>query len=101
MLCGRPALVTDVAGNGEVVTDGITGFLAESPTVQALGRAMERMWERRGELQQMGDAASSRIRELVPRDPVAVFASKLRALIDTPVDNPGTAEVNAHCLPGD
>lgn len=28
MLCGRPCIVTDVAGNTEVVEDGVTGFVA-------------------------------------------------------------------------
>jgi glycosyltransferase involved in cell wall biosynthesis len=31
MLCGRPVVATDVAGNSEVVEDGVTGFLANAP----------------------------------------------------------------------
>ena len=91
MLCSRPAVVTNVAGNGEVVTDGATGFLAESPTAPALGRALERAWERRGDLQQMGEAAGKHIRELVPRDPVGVFARKLNALLEPSADRQVTA----------
>ena len=30
MLCGRPVIVTDVAGNAELVEDGVTGFVAEA-----------------------------------------------------------------------
>jgi len=44
MLCARPVVATDVAGNSEVVEDGITGFLADAPTVRNLGNAMERLW---------------------------------------------------------
>jgi glycosyltransferase involved in cell wall biosynthesis len=80
MLCARAAVVTDIAGNGEAVTDGVTGFLAESPTVPALRRALERAWERRSDLQRMGQDAGKRIRELVPRDPVGVFIDKLKGL---------------------
>src|SRR6266516_2159815 len=46
MLCGRPAIVTDVAGHTELLKDGISGFVAAAPTVQHLDDAMERAWER-------------------------------------------------------
>jgi glycosyltransferase involved in cell wall biosynthesis len=82
MLCHRAALVTDVAGNGEVVTDGATGFLAESATAPALRRALERAWERRSDLRRMGQEAGRRIRELVPRDPAGDFVRKLKGLVD-------------------
>ena len=36
MLCGRPAIATNVAGHGEVIEDGVTGILAEAPTVPAV-----------------------------------------------------------------
>jgi glycosyltransferase involved in cell wall biosynthesis len=87
MLCGRPAIVTDVAGHKEVVDDGITGFLAESPTVPALGRALDRAWKMRGELQSMGRAAGKRIRELVPPDPAAEFAERIKLIGERAVLN--------------
>ena len=31
MLCGRPCILSDVAGNAEVVEDGVTGFVAAAP----------------------------------------------------------------------
>ncbi len=80
-LCSRPALVTDVAGNSEVVNHGVTGFLAGSPTVPSLRDALEQAWIQRGNLPVMGEAAAKRIRELVPSDPAEVFALKLRSLI--------------------
>ncbi len=73
MLCGRPCIVTDVAGNTEVVEDNVTGFVAAAPTPALLDEAMERAWNRRHDWRSMGQAAAGRIRELIPRDPVGQF----------------------------
>lgn len=54
MLCGRPAIVTDVGGNAELIEDTITGFVAESPTVASLARTLERAWLHQGEWEEMG-----------------------------------------------
>jgi len=43
--CAVPAVATNVPGTREVVADGVTGFLAESGNVPALGRAMTRMMQ--------------------------------------------------------
>jgi glycosyltransferase involved in cell wall biosynthesis len=80
MLCGRPVVATDVAG-AEVVEDGVTGFLAEVPAVGSIGNALERFWARREEGKDIGAAAAKRIREVVPADPVRVFADELRKLL--------------------
>jgi glycosyltransferase involved in cell wall biosynthesis len=80
MLCGRPVVATDVAGHAEIVEDGITGYLADAPTVGSFGAAMERFWERRGEAEVIGKAGARRIRELVPPDPARVFAERLKTL---------------------
>jgi glycosyltransferase involved in cell wall biosynthesis len=82
MLCGRPVIVTDVAGNAELVEDGVTGFVAEAPTVRHLQEAMERAWTRRQEWANIGMAAARAIRERIPADPAAEFARKLLALIE-------------------
>ena len=47
MLCGRPSIVTDVAGHRELVRDNVNGFLAKAPTVELLNEAMNRAWENR------------------------------------------------------
>jgi glycosyltransferase involved in cell wall biosynthesis len=77
MLCGRPAIVTDIGGNGELVEEGVSGFVAGAATVEELDAALERAWERRQDWCEMGQAAAARVRELVPRDPAEVFAAEL------------------------
>ena len=81
MLCHRIPIVTDVAGNREVVQDGLTGFVAPAPTVSYLQETLERAWTLRSEWQSMGQAAGQSIRSKVPEDPAQVFAHNLLALI--------------------
>ena len=50
MLCGRPIVATNVAGHSEIVEDGVTGFLADAPTVMGMMEALERLWDRRDNL---------------------------------------------------
>lgn len=77
MLSGRVPIVTDVAGNAEVVDDDRTGFLAAAPTEDAVDEALERAWRRRDEWRAIGAAAADCIRDLVPPDPARVLASML------------------------
>ena len=73
MLCHRPAIVTDVAGNKEVLLDGVTGFIASAPTVLALDEALERAWSARSNLAEFGKRASEHIRAIYPEDPAGEF----------------------------
>ncbi|MDQ4086672.1 MAG: glycosyltransferase [Pseudomonadota bacterium] len=82
MLCGRVAIVTDVAGNRELLDDDVTGFIAAAPTEDALDEAMERAWQRREEWREIGREAARRVRQLVPRDPAAVLAEELVLVAD-------------------
>jgi glycosyltransferase involved in cell wall biosynthesis len=77
MMCGRTAIVTNVGGNGEVIEDGVTGFVAEASAEADVDEALERAWQRRSEWRAMGELAAKRIRELVPADPAARFADQL------------------------
>lgn len=77
MMLRRCAIVTDVAGNREVVDDGVTGFLAAAPTVELVAAAMERAWHRRHQWQAMGEAAGRAIRETIAVDPVGDFVELL------------------------
>lgn len=81
MLSGRVSIVTNVAGNGEVVDDGETGFLAAAATEDAMDEALERAWQRRHEWRQIGELAASRIRTLVPSDPASTFAEMLLEVV--------------------
>ena len=81
MLCGRPCIVTDVAGNADIVEDNISGFVAAAPTVPLLDEAMERAWTRRDEWEQIGQKAASHIRAMVPPDPIGDFVDGLHSLL--------------------
>jgi L-malate glycosyltransferase len=65
MLCGRPAVVTDVGGHLEWIDEPATGFVADAPTPRSWGAALERAWEARPSWAAMGrrahDSAISRI----------------------------------------
>lgn len=80
MLSGRVPIVTDVAGNGEVVTDNVTGFLASSASDDAVDEALERGWARRSQWPEIGAAAARAIRELLPPDPGGEMARCLADL---------------------
>lgn len=57
MICGRPAVTTDVGGNTEWLEDGRTGFVAEAPTVLSYGAALERAWQQQADWREMGRRA--------------------------------------------
>lgn len=80
MMYGRVAIVTDVAGNAEVLEHGVTGYIAESPTVSALSRTLEEAWMARDHWREMGQLAGVRIRQQRPCDPGALLANKLLKL---------------------
>jgi glycosyltransferase involved in cell wall biosynthesis len=57
MLCGRPALVTDVGGNADWITEPRTGFVAEAPSVSYVSRALARAFAVRDDWPQRGARA--------------------------------------------
>jgi glycosyltransferase involved in cell wall biosynthesis len=77
LMCGRPALVTDVAGHAGLITEGENGFMAEAATVRHLDEALQRAWDQRENWRAMGQNAAQRIRQQAPLDPVAEFAQQL------------------------
>jgi glycosyltransferase involved in cell wall biosynthesis len=81
MLCSRACLVTRVAGNPELIENGVSGFIADGVNVPALDLAMEDLWRRRHDLQSMGAAARQAAERLVPRDPPAVLGARLLQLL--------------------
>jgi glycosyltransferase involved in cell wall biosynthesis len=82
MLCARPVVATDVAGHAEVIEDGVTGFLADSPTPRSMSKALDRVWSRRMDLHAIGQAAARSIREHIPSDPVRTFVESIKKLVD-------------------
>jgi len=81
MLCSRPSIVTDVAGHRDLVRDNINGFLAKAPTVELLDEAMNRAWENRMRLKEMGETAAADVRQWVSPDPTGDFVRELESLV--------------------
>jgi glycosyltransferase involved in cell wall biosynthesis len=88
MLCGRACVATDVGGLREWIDEGVEGFLAEAPSVRALGRALERAWEARPQWQQMGMAARARALRQVDHDPAGTLLAKIVGAAQSGADTP-------------
>jgi glycosyltransferase involved in cell wall biosynthesis len=84
MLCGRPCIVTDVAGNAELLEDNVSGFVALAPVARLLDEALERAWSRRHEWPEIGARAQATARKTVPADPAGAFAEHLIELAGRP-----------------
>lgn len=88
----RPAVVTAVGGNKELVCDGITGFVAPAPTPALFHMTLNRAWELRSRWPAMGCAARRHIRSLVEPDPIAAFLTSVDAAVSgLPIVEPGTS----------
>ena len=82
MLCARSCIVTDVAsGNAPFIKDNITGFIAKAPRVEFIDEALERAWNARDTLQEMGQAAALCIRKEIPADPIETFISEIKCIV--------------------
>ena len=86
MLSGRVSIVTNVGGSSEVIDDGMTGFLAAAPTEESLDEAMERAWKRRAEWRDIGAAAATKIRSLVPPNPAELMAGMILRIASQPAE---------------
>jgi glycosyltransferase involved in cell wall biosynthesis len=81
MLCARPCIVTDVGGNRELVRDDVNGFIAKAPKIGLLDEAMNRAWESRVRLKEMGAVAAKDVRNWVSADPAEDFVRELESLV--------------------
>jgi glycosyltransferase involved in cell wall biosynthesis len=68
MLCGRTCVATDVGGISEWIEDNRSGFIAAAPSVNCIGEAMNRAWERRTDWEKMGTLAFSKALALYDKD---------------------------------
>jgi glycosyltransferase involved in cell wall biosynthesis len=80
MMCGRTPVVTDVGGHAELVDDNVNGFVAYGTTVDVLDDALERAYQRKDEVEQLGSLAREKILDHIPVNPIKNFVDKLLAL---------------------
>jgi L-malate glycosyltransferase len=59
MICGRPAVATDVGGHSEVISEGETGFIADASTASSFANALDKAWFNIEKWEEMGKKASS------------------------------------------
>lgn len=78
LISARTAIVTNVSGNGEVIRDGETGFLARACTCEMLDEAMEKAWQVRDQWKQIGVAARSHVQTVVPENPARYLFEKIK-----------------------
>lgn len=69
MLCGRPAVVTEVGATAEWLTEGLTGFIAEAATIKSFGAALERAWAVKDDWPALGARAHDKALRKIDRSP--------------------------------
>jgi len=80
MLCNRLPITTNLGRNAELIDDNVSGFIAESATINLVDEAMERAWAKRDQWQEIGALAGQHIRQRYPKDPVKDFTELLLKL---------------------
>jgi glycosyltransferase involved in cell wall biosynthesis len=82
MWSARPAVITNVSGNTELCVENETAFIAEAPTVECVDAALEKAWENSDRWEAMGRKARLLAQELLPKDPIGVFTTRLLRLAE-------------------
>ena len=88
MVCGTPVVVTNVAGNAEMVDDGVTGLLVPPRDPEALATAILRLLSDRALTERMGRSARQRFDQA---SSPGAMVDALRAVysgVDVPPDAP-------------
>lgn len=80
--CYRGALVTDVGGAKELITDGETGFVAAHASVSDIDNALEKAWRARDKWEEIGRNAGKKIREIYREDPIESFTHEIERVIN-------------------
>jgi L-malate glycosyltransferase len=84
LLCGRPAIVTDIGGNTEWITEGQNGFIAAATTTQSFQSALERAWFDRSQWREMGELAHKSAIERIDRYPGSTLLKHLLNALPVP-----------------
>jgi len=69
MICGRVAIVTDVGGNTEWISHGITGFVANKADISSIEKSMDEAFEQQNQWKNIGKAAHERAIQLYDPHP--------------------------------
>lgn len=80
MICGRPVLTTDIGDMANYFEDEVTGFLAYAPNKKYLSMALERVWENRDRLEEMGGRAHQQAVAHFPLNADELFLNELKEL---------------------
>jgi glycosyltransferase involved in cell wall biosynthesis len=88
MICGRPAVATDVGGIREHLQDGGTGFLVEAAHADYLDRALERAWSHRACWEEMGRRAHAAAMSRLDHDPGKTLLNLLIESVARPAGIP-------------
>jgi glycosyltransferase involved in cell wall biosynthesis len=82
MISARVPIVTDIGGHAEVIEDGVSGFLASTPSVEAIDDALERAYQTQSDWERIGWRARESILRFLPDDPIEDFIERLFSLVD-------------------
>ncbi len=75
MFCGRPAIVTDVAGNSELIHHQKNGYLISSPTTNLIDEALELAWNERDKWEDYGKKAHKFVSDNYDLNPIETLIS--------------------------
>lgn len=92
MLCGRPVVATDVGGIAEWLEEGRSGFLIQAPAPEPIGAALERLWNHREHMEELGRHAHDHTMEKRDIDPAGTLLEWIRHA------TPGSRRIQ-HCPP--
>jgi glycosyltransferase involved in cell wall biosynthesis len=69
MMRGRIVVATDVGGPAEIITDGVSGYLAEAASLSYVLKALERWWNDQDNWDEVGTNAASSVRKFHEKIP--------------------------------
>ena len=81
MLMGRPVLGTDVGGVERYVVEGETGFMVAAAKARYLAQGLEKLWDNRASLKQMGEKAFQRAIAITDLNPTKSFLAIIESAL--------------------